>query len=537
MAVKGYYGEILYFKDETVQKTEFLEENIRSLLTQNHGVGIIGGLYETGLPIQLMSGLALDMLGYPSVSEFSRRCGGSLLQMFSTEYGSQFTEESFEKLPPVSEKCLITYDGKPLWVRVVKWDENGNDGSRMWLISICDIDAVHKHEEQLVRAKEEAESANRAKSLFMSRMSHDIRTPMNAILGMVRIARDNVDNRDIVNDALDKITIAGRQLKLMLDEVLDMNQLESGRIELLEDSFNIRETLERTVEILGTMASSKKLEFRGAVFRQQHDNVLGSQIHIQRIIENLITNAIKYTPSGGTVECAVEETPVDDKYSVYCFTVKDTGIGMSEEFQKHMFEPFTREKSAVAEYNNGTGLGLSITKELVDLMGGSIEVRSQQGEGSTFLIRLPLKFDMEEHMAAETELTKGSELTGMHILLAEDNPLNREIAEYIISKAGAAVQEAENGRQAAERFVNSGDGEFDLILMDIMMPEMNGLEAARTIRKSSHPQAKTVPIIAMSANAFNNDKKASLEAGMNAHIAKPVDINELYGVIEEYCMK
>ena len=537
MTIKGYYGEELYFKDETVQKTEFLEQNIRSLLTQNHGVGIIGGLYEPGLPIQFMSGLALDMLEYPSAGEFSRCCGDSLLRLFSTEYGGRFTEESFEKLPPVSEKCLITYNGRPLWVRVVKWDEIGNIGERMWLISICDIDAVHKREEQLVRAKEEAESANKAKSLFMSRMSHDIRTPMNAILGMVHIARDNVDNSETVNDALDKIEAAGRQLKLMLDEVLDMNQLESGRIEISEDSFNIRETVEKTVEMLRPSAESKKLEFKGAVFRNIHDNVLGSQIHIRRIIENLVTNAIKYTPSGGTVDCILEEEPSDDKYPVYCLTVKDTGIGMSEEFQKCMFEPFTRAKNAVAVDNNGTGLGLSITRELVDLMGGTIEVRSRQGEGSTFVIRIPLEPDFSRQVQPEAGRAECGGLAGMRILLAEDNPLNREIAEYILSKAGAAVQEAEDGRQAAERFANSEDGEFDLILMDILMPEMNGLEAAKVIRKSSHPQAKTVPIIAMSANAFSEDKRASLEAGMNAHIAKPVDINELYGVIEEYCIK
>ena len=534
MSIKTYYGEELYFRDSSVALSEDLEQCIRSLLTQNHGVGIAGGFYEPGLPLALISKLALDLLGFADTAELKARCGGSILPLFAPTGGEAMTEAAFRALPSVSEQRMYTKDGQPIWVRIVKWDRPGEGARQMWLMSLCDMNAVHLREEQLMLAKEDAERANQAKTRFLSRMSHDIRTPMNGMLGMARIAQAHLNDPAVVADALQKIIAAGQQLKLLIDEVLDMSQLESGHVELLHESFDLRAELDKADAVLAAIAAERGVRFPPAHYLQTDDLVRGSLLHICRVLENIVTNAIKYTPAGGSVERWLEQTPIDETHAMYRFTVQDTGVGMSREFQKHMFEPFTREGASAA---HGTGLGLAITHELVEKMGGTIEVKSAPGAGTRITVSLPLERMPEPQKPAGRSETAYQELGGLRVLLAEDNDLNREIVEFLLRQAGVAVESVYTGRQALETFTASRPGHYDLILMDVMMPELSGLDATRLIRRSDHPQAKTIPIIAVTANAFASDVRAALDAGMNEHIAKPLDSARLYAVLQRYCGK
>ena len=444
------------------------------------------------------------------------------------------TAQAFAQLPPVSEQCMNTLDGRQLWTRVVKWDARGADGQKMWLLSLCDIDAVHRHEQLLIEAREEAERANRAKSQFLSRMSHDIRTPMNGILGMVRIAQENLDHPEIVRRALERIAEAGNLLKLLTDEVLDMGQLENGRVTLQHEPLNLREELEKSFGILSALIAEHGLTMEEPQFLETHDQVIGSPVHLQRIVTNLLTNSIKYTPRGGSIFCRLEETPLDDAHSEFHFTLRDTGVGMSEEFQKRMFEPFARERTSSAA-GQGTGLGLAITRDLVELMHGRIEVSSRPGAGTTIIVHVPLELGSAQPAAPGESAPQEADLKGRRVLLAEDNALNREIVEYILRGAGVQVDFAVNGREAVERFEQSAPEQYDLILMDVQMPEMDGLQATRRIRSGGHPRAKTVPIVALTANAFSADVQTVMDAGMSDHIAKPVEAETLLRTVRAHC--
>ena len=532
MAIKTYYGEELYFRDGSVPLSGGLERCIRELLTQNHGVGIIGGLYEPGLRLTLVSKLTLDLLGYGSSDELLEHCGGSVLPLFAPAGGGAMTEAAFRALPPVSEQRLYQRDGRALWVRVVRRDRP--EGRALWLMSLCDIDAVRTREEQLTLAKEDAERANLAKTHFLSRMSHDIRTPMNGMLGMARIAQANLNDPAVVADALQKILSAGQQLKQLIDEVLDMSQLESGRVELLHESFDLRAELEKADAVLAPLAAERGVQLPPTHYWQTDSHIRGSLPHLYRVLENIVTNAVKYTPAGGSVERWLEQSPIDETHALFRFTVQDTGVGMSAEFQQHMFEPFTREDSAAVP---GTGLGLAITHDLVEKMGGSIQVKSAPGAGTRVTVSLPLELTPAPVGPLERSEALLSSLGGLRVLLAEDNSLNREILEFLLQQAGVEVESVRTGRQALETFTASPSGHFGLILMDVMMPELSGLDATRLIRRSAHPQAQSIPIIAVTANAFASDVRAALDAGMNEHIAKPIDSPRLYAVLQRYCGK
>ena len=523
MARSSSYREKLYLINDGFLLTEQLDKAIQKLMEANNGVGAIGGSYAPGLPIQLIGALSLVMLGYADEAEFEQKQGALLLPMLCPEEGEVLTEESFEHFPEYSERYVYTSEHKKLWVRIVKRDIQQPGEPKRWLLTVCDHDAIHEHEAALIAAKEEAIRANHAKTVFLTRMSHDIRTPMNGILGMAQIALENLDDKAVTEDALQKITTAGRQLKKLIDEVLDMSQLESGHTTLVNEPFHLRRELEQIGEVMDLLAQERGLRMVSLHFNERHDAVYGSARHLRRIVENIASNSIKYTLPGGTMECWLDETPIDDTHAMYTFTMKDSGIGMSEEFQKQMFVPFTRGENADINTNAGasTGLGLSITKELVNLMGGTIAVESALGKGTTFRISIPLELREEEHIPADPTQRRRT-LDGVRLLLVEDNELNREIAEYLLRRCGAQVESAENGRAGAERFLAAPE-QFDLILMDVMMPVMDGLTAARYIRASDTPRAKTVPIVAMTANAYSSDVVAARQAGMNAHVAKPID--------------
>lgn len=376
---------------------------------------------------------------------------------------------------------------------------------------------------QLKESNEAALRANRAKTVFLSHMSHDFRTPVNGILGMAERIRRKKDEPETVDDCLDKIKGAAGHLLELMDDVLDMSRLEVGEICLTRSPFDLNEELRRVRSIAEESAKVKgiALEFRmdGAV----HTRLLGSPMHLRRILLNLVSNAVKYNRPGGRVDVSVREVGGDDRRVALRFVVRDTGIGMSEEFvQKSLFHPFTQEHDNARTEYQGTGLGMAIVSDLVKFMGGAIGVESRLGEGTTFTVQLEFDLNPAEPPAA-TDAQPLTDISGMRVLVAEDNDLNLEIARCMLQDAGVKTAEARNGREAVEKFAASEEGAFDAILMDVMMPVMDGMQAAKAIRALPRRDAADVPIIAMTANAFAEDQSLARDCGMTKYLTKPVD--------------
>ncbi|MDO4523304.1 MAG: response regulator [Eubacteriales bacterium] len=400
-----------------------------------------------------------------------------------------------------------------------------------------DITVEHRKEEAarktLENALREAERANNAKTDFLSRVSHDMRTPINGVMGMLHILKENIDDKEKVLECIGKIEEAGSQLKYMINDVLDLSHIESGKIELQYETFQLAELITALFGSFQILADEKGVVLIPPGCDFGHAFVTGSPTHLSRIITNITTNAVKYTPVGGRVESFVSEKPLDEKHIWFEITIKDTGIGMSKEFLSKIYEPFARENQALDIVHDGTGLGMTITKELVTLMHGDIVIESAVGLGTTVTVGIPLEIaDGAVHKEKAEKETYC--IDGKRMLLVEDNEMNQEIAKYILNKKGVCVDTAINGRMAVEMFQNSAPGTYDFILMDLMMPVMNGLDATRRIRQSAHADAKTIPILATSANAFVDDIKACMEAGMNDHIAKPLDIHKMMATISKY---
>ena len=384
------------------------------------------------------------------------------------------------------------------------------------------------NQERLLRKKtQDAEAAVRAKSEFLSHMSHDIRTPINGIMGMLDIAQAHLENPKKIDSCLSKMRGAADQLLSLINDVLDMSKIETGSILLVEEPFDMIRLLNGTLAIQEIIASEKSLTIEQDIEGNiEHPYVCGSPNYVRSILVNIISNAIKYTNPGGQIFVSARELSCDDEYVEYEFVVSDTGIGMSEEFAEHIFEPFTQEHAENRSSYQGTGLGMSIVKNLINKMKGTITLQTMQGKGTTFTITLPVKLDtvcLEEKEPEEEETS----IEGMKILLVEDNDLNLEVAQYILEDAGAEIIVARDGLESIELFEKSQSNSFDAILMDVMMPVMDGLTATKEIRKLKRKDAKTVPIIAMTANVFNEDIIAAKEAGMNEHIAKPLDFDKL----------
>lgn len=400
-------------------------------------------------------------------------------------------------------------------------------------------DEREEYRNLLAAERDNAKAANNAKSVFLLNMSHDIRTPMNAILGFTRIARNHIDDKERVLESLEKTELSGATLLNLINEVLEMSRIEAGKIEIEEAPGDMRNVFAEISPMLTASAVSKSIDFHITCEKMQNRYVLYDAIHINRVLTNLISNAIKYTPEGGKVAVTAEQVDeATDGKAEYRFTVSDTGIGMSREFLGHLFEEFSREKSSTVSKTEGTGLGLSIAKRITDLMGGRIEVTSEQGKGSVFTLTLPLRVMTESEASAafdlgadEAEEADGGDralrLSGKKALLVEDNELNREIATDILEDMGIEVTSVEDGDiavEAIEKMLRTGDVEqyFDFVLMDIQMPVMDGYTASRAIRVRLEPHDLHIPIIAMTANAFAEDKQKAFESGMDAHIAKPV---------------
>jgi signal transduction histidine kinase/CheY-like chemotaxis protein len=385
----------------------------------------------------------------------------------------------------------------------------------------------------LAKAADEANSANAAKSEFLAHMSHDIRTPINGIMGMTNIALKNKDNNDKVVDCLYKISSSADHLLTLVNDVLDMSKIESGKVVMVHEPLDVRTMIDNCASIIGGQIMTRELTFEKEFTGIKHPYVLGDELHIRQILINILSNAVKFTPDGGTITFRASEVSCTGDKATFNFEVEDNGIGMSEEFQDKIFDAFAQEDNKGSRTNYmGTGLGMTITKQFVDLMGGTISIKSKLSEGSCFTVTLELDINPEKKDEVVEVVTK--DIGGMKLLLVEDNLLNMEIAQEILEDEGAIITTAENGEIALETFTGSEPGTFDAILMDIMMPVMNGLDATKAIRASSHPEAKTIPIIAMTANAYAEDVKASFEAGMNAHIAKPINVPLLISTLNKY---
>lgn len=378
-----------------------------------------------------------------------------------------------------------------------------------------------------------ADERLRAKTEFLSNMSHDIRTPINGIMGMTNIARNSLDNRNRVEDCLKKIDSASRHLLSLINDVLDMSRIESGRTTITGSPADIRVICDNCCSIIKGQIAGRDLEFISDV-KAEHCRIMADELHLRQIFINILGNAVKFTKDGGKIwfNCYEIAHTADDV--TYRFTIKDTGIGMSKAFMSTIFEAFSQEESGDRSKYVGTGLGMSITKQLVDLMGGTINVDSVKGRGSTFEVCLCFKLDASAVKEEEKVNISASSIEGTRILLVDDNELNQEIACELLSSFGAVVDTASDGAEAISKFSESVPGTYDLILMDIMMPNMNGLEASRAIRSMEREDAGTIPILAMTANAFDDDVKASRDAGMNAHLSKPIDIQEVVRAVASH---
>ena len=397
-----------------------------------------------------------------------------------------------------------------------------------------ELEKEGKYKTELLIAAKKAEAANRAKTEFLQRMSHDIRTPINGICGMLDVADHYADNMEKQTECRQKVKAASHLLLELLNDVLDMSKLESGEVVLEEIPFNLSSISEEVLVVIEQMAVEQNIQIVWEEKEVIHRNLIGSPGHVKRILMNILSNAVKYNRENGHIYISCMEIPSEQsKMPIMEFVCRDTGIGMTEEFQKRVFEPFAQEHTGSRTKFAGTGLGMPITKKLIEKMGGTITFESKEDEGTTFVIRIPFKIDLDADKHEGQKDVSEISIKGLHILLVEDNELNMEIAEFILQNEGAAVTKAWNGQEAVELFEKSRPGEFDLILMDIMMPFMNGYEAAKMIRTMDREDAAVIPIIAMTANAFVEDRLKAKEAGMNEHIAKPVDTKQLVKVIHE----
>jgi PAS domain S-box-containing protein len=429
-------------------------------------------------------------------------------------------------------KYRLMLNGIPTYVSMkATLLENRNE--RRLIIGLTNIDAQMKREEEF--RKHMADARTRAKNDFLANMSHDIRTPMNAIVGYTNIAKSHWDEPEVVADALDKIGSSSHFLLSLINDILDISKIESGKMQLSLAACDLRDIFRRIEDITALQAKNKSITITYSHDTVHHYKVMADDLRIEQVLINITGNAIKYTPEGKSVELIAEELgATEDKKIKYRFIVRDTGIGISEEYLPHIFESFTREEKTTVNRVQGTGLGLAITARVVEMMGGVISVKSRPGEGSEFTVELALEPSEPDDDTAEPDEMLQSVLNGKRVLLVEDNAINAEIATIVLEQYGIVVDHAENGRIGADKAMTAEAGYYSAVLMDIQMPVMNGYEATRAIRSLPGEYYRTLPIIAMSANAYDEDIRASLDSGMNAHIAKPFQPDDLIKTLCRY---
>ncbi len=388
---------------------------------------------------------------------------------------------------------------------------------------------AEKSREQIEQALKKAEAANAAKTVFLANMSHDIRTPINGIMGMVTLAKKEEMSKD-ASEYIRKIDVASRHLLSLVNDVLDMSRIESGRADIVCEPTDVRIIVDNCTSIMQGQLEGRDIRFEKICDDITHPRIMADVMHLRRVLINILGNAFKFTPDGGSVIFETKETGYENGKVFYQFTVTDTGKGMSPEFLKHIFEAFSQEDNVSRANYQGTGLGMTISSQLISLMGGTIDVESKPGKGSKFTVTVPFEIDTTEQLPAKKKPAQ-YDIRDVNILLVEDNELNMEIAASILGDMGAKVTGAVDGKDALDKFTGNAEDTFDVILMDIMMPRLNGYEATRAIRNAGKKDSATIPIIAMTANAFAEDKIQAMEAGMNSHVSKPIDFNLLVNEI------
>lgn len=508
-AISENIDTVIFILDGKTSRVEYVFENSSRIL----GVSV-GELQE----------LALSE-GQGSGGEFQRKLKELLKQQRPDQKISRELHVFNEKL------------SEDTWLKVTIYPFSLG-GEAKFIIAVTDITQEKKTEERLKAAVEAAEKANAAKSRFLSEMSHDIRTPMNAIIGMTVLALNSLGEPDKIKRCLEKITVASNLLLGIINDVLDMSRIESGKLTLSDEGFSINEMLDGVVTVIQPQCAAKNQEFTVEEKNIAYRQLGGDLLRIHQVLLNLLSNAVKFTPKGGKINLTVEEFEIRDSGFVPLqITVKDTGAGISPEFLDKLFTPFEREKNSTVSQIQGTGLGLAIAKSLLNAMGGQLAVESELGKGTCFTVYLELrvqKFEKGKANKRQPEIQSVQsigDLTGRRFLIAEDNEMNREIATEIFEMAGACVETAENGEEAVRMFLSREGGYYDAIFMDIQMPVMNGYEACRAIRGSGYGNCRDIPVIAMTANVFAEDKKAAKEAGMTAHVGKPINLEEIAGCL------
>ena len=427
--------------------------------------------------------------------------------------------------------------GEPRYIHVTGFI-NDVQGARKCIVDLSDRTGEHQTTLAVEAALEVAEKASKAKTDFLSNMSHDIRTPMNAIIGITTLMKNELHQPEKLAEHLAKLETSGRLLLGIINDILDMSRIESGKVTLNVEKMNLPQQISQLDSIIHQQAGQRRQTFTVNTL-VQHENVLADPNRLNQVLMNILSNAVKYTPTGGHIRLEVEELTHTEHYAKYRFVVQDDGIGMSEDFQKTLFDPFTREEKSGINKVQGTGLGMAITRSIVDLMGGSISVESASGKGTRFEVVLELPIDIETDTAQKVQALPEEEdavspLSGMKFLCAEDNAINAEILQLLLETKGASCTICPNGQEIVDAFASVRPGEYDMILMDVQMPVMDGLEATRRIRNGENPLGRTIPILAMTANAFLEDMQKSKEAGMDEHLSKPVDISALEQVVKRF---
>lgn len=391
---------------------------------------------------------------------------------------------------------------------------------------------------ELEEAVRQARSANKAKSNFLSRMSHDIRTPLNGIIGLLKIDEAHFDDKELVKVNHEKMQVSADHLLSLINDVLQMSKLEDEDMELSYEPINLAAVSDEVGTIIEERTKEKNITLEFGTQELPVENVYGSLLHLRQIFLNVYDNCVKYNKVGGKIRTSLECLGIENQIVTYRWTITDTGVGMNEEFVEHVFDSFVQEHSGARTVYNGVGLGMSIVKKIIDKMGGTIEVTSKEGEGSTFVITLPFEI-VEKEVEEETGTREQDnlEISGLHLLLVEDNELNAEIARTLLEDEGVVVEAVTNGQEAVDTFVQNPEGTFDVILMDVMMPVMDGIKATEKIRSLNRPDAKKIPIIAMTANAFKEDAQKCLNAGMNAHLSKPLQMDKVVETIAYFCKR
>ena len=480
-----------------------------------------------------------DMLGVEKSGEdffnLSRR---NMLRLLFEDDRERFMGTFYrEKIMSILErdkiftmKYRLMFGDTPVWVSMKATLLEDSDGRHL-IIGTNNIEAQMKREEEYQQRVREARIS--ARNDFLANMSHDIRTPMNAIVGYTNIAKTNKHQPETVADALDKIGSSSHYLLSLINDILDISKIESGKMQISYGPCDLAALFRRIEDITALQAKKKFLVITYCHDSVRHYKVNADELRLEQILINIISNAIKYTPSGKTVDLIAEELPSSGGKNKYRFIIRDTGIGIKEDYLPHIFESFTREERTTVNRIQGTGLGLAITAKIVEMMGGTISVKSKLGEGSEFTVELELE-PLEADNPANAGNSESIDLTGHRILLVEDNVINAEIARMILEQYGAEVQQAENGETGLEALQEKGPGYYDAVLMDIQMPVMNGFEATKAIRALGGAYATALPIIAMSANAYDEDVRDCLAAGMNGHIAKPFNPDELMRILRRY---